>query len=100
MSLNIKHGIIILTYALVVNIILVSIANLGIGLDCGELTTEFNSTHNVTDIDSTETKESAVSIIDIALNRCENLPYYIFILLELPIFLGLLILIRQLIGFT
>ncbi len=75
-------------------------SNLGIGIDCGTLTEEYSTEYNVTDPNNTEIKESSASIIDLALGRCEGLPFWLFVIFELPIIVGLLYIIRGFIGVT
>lgn len=103
MSMRIKEIIIVLVYALGMNMLLLSFANMGIGIDCSNLQeeyTHYNQTYNLTDSENQELKTSSASIIDLALGRCEGMPYWLFIILELPIIVGLLYIIRGFIGAT
>lgn len=101
MSLNIKHMIILLVYAIGINLVLISFANMGIGINCSNIEDmDYNQTYNLTEDNNTDIKQSSASIVDLALGRCEGIPYWLFMIFELPIIVGLLYIIRGFIGAT
>jgi len=101
MSLNINQIIILLVYSIGINLVLVSFANMGIGIECNSLDNyQFNQTYNLTEENNSEIKQSSASIIDLALGRCNGIPYWLFLIFELPIIVGLLYIIRGFVGAT
>jgi len=95
--MNLKGMIVLVAYAIGINLVLVSFANLNIGISCPELIESYNFTSST---NSTELTSNSASILDIALNRCSGVPSWIFWVLELPVILGLLYIIRAFIGAT
>ena len=100
MALNIREIVVLLIYALSINLVLLGLANLGTGLNCGELETSYSTSYNLTDEDNLDLKYSSANIIDLALGRCEGLPVWLFWVFELPIIVGLLYIIRGFVGLT
>ena len=101
MSLNINQIIVLLVYSFGINLVLVSFANMGIGIECNSLDNyQFNQTYNLTEENNSEIKQSSASIIDLALGRCNGIPYWLFLIFELPIIVGLLYIIRGFVGAT
>lgn len=101
MSLQIKEIIILLMYAIGINLVLVQFANMGTGIVCNPLyDSSYNSTYNLTDTGNTQIKQSSASIVDLALGRCDGLPAILVWVFELPIIVGLLYIVRGFIGAT
>lgn len=97
MTMSLKGMIVLVAYAIGINLVLISFANLNIGISCPELVESYNATGS---LNATELSSSSASIIDIALNRCSGVPSWLFWVLELPVILGLLYIIRAFIGAT
>lgn len=101
MSLMVKEIIILLMYAIGINLVLLGFANLGSGNICANLyQPTYNKTYNSSDTSNAELGRNSASIIDLALGRCDGLPQFIVLIFELPIIVGLLYLIRGFIGAT
>ena len=107
MSLNINQIIVLLVYSFGINLVLVSFANMGIGIECNSLDNyQFNQTYNQTELEqginsNPITLINSVRImVDLALGRCDGIPYWLFLVLELPIIVGLLYVLRGFVGAT
>ena len=97
MSAGLKGMIVLVSYSIFINLILVSFANMNVGISCPELVADYNKTGTVNE---TELVSNSASIIDIALSRCSGIPKWLFWIAEIPIILGLLYIIRSFIGAT
>jgi len=101
MSLDIRAVIVTIAYAIGINLILLSIANLGIGLECGSAEEfAYNETWNYTDLDDPSSVEFRANVWNIVFNRCEGLPTILWLLFEVPILVGIGYIIRGFIGAT
>lgn len=103
MTLDLKALIIVVLYAVISNLILVSMADSSNDIVCynferQEYDTSFNTSENYT-ADST-TGDSGANILKLMLNRCSGFPYWIFLVTQIPTILGVLYLLRAFIGFT
>jgi hypothetical protein len=97
--------IFLIAYAIGINLLLISFANLSIGISCGNLQTKYNSTFAVNESDTTGiVSSSGVTGIRLitswALGRCSGLPSWIVWLFEIPVVIGLLYVVRSFIGAT
>ena len=92
--------VVLIIYSISINLILLQFANMGIGISCENLQQSYNTSYNETDFDSSELKQSSASIVDLALGRCQGLPYWLVLVFELPIIVGLLYIIRGFFGVT
>jgi hypothetical protein len=95
--MELKGLIVLVAYAIGINLLLVSFANLNVGVSCPNLSKFVNATATV---NQSEITYNSASIIDIALNRCSGLPSWIFWVMEVPVILGLLYIVRAFIGAT
>jgi hypothetical protein len=95
--MELKGLMVLVAYAIGINLLLVSFANLNVGVSCPSLSKFANTTATT---NQTELTYNSASIIDIALNRCSGVPSWIFWIFEVPVILGLLYIIRAYIGAT
>jgi len=100
MGLEIKSLVVIISYAIISNLILLSIANLNVGLSCPDLIINPTiSGLNYTSDVGTAT-EFRANVIDIATNRCSGIPAWLYWAFEVPVLIGLLYVVRGFIGAT
>lgn len=89
---------VILIVAFLINFLLVSFASLGVGITCPDLSTDYG-TADYTYANQTVTL-GADDIIDLALGRCDGLPFWLVLIIELPLIVGLFFYLRKFVGFT
>jgi hypothetical protein len=102
MSLEIKSVIIVIAYAIISNLVMFSYANMGIGITCYREENEFdiNTTINYTDGSDTNLIEVRSNIFNVALDRCNGFPAWLFWVLEVPVIIGIIYIIRGFVGLT
>lgn len=103
MTLDLKAMILVVIYAVLSNMILISVSDSFDGISCpdfslNEYTTSYNTSLNYTS--DSLTQDNGASFFKLLLNRCNGLPYWVFWLTQVPTILGILYVLRAFIGFT
>jgi len=91
MGISVTAIVILLMYSIGINVILLELAKVGVGVNCPNLSTSYNTTNQ---------SWGWGDITDLALGRCEGLPFVLVALLELPVIAGLFYVIRAFAGAT
>lgn len=101
MAMDIRIVIFTIAYAIISNIFLVEYANMGIGIECQNVNAvSFNDTFNYTDESDSNLANVRANAFDLALGRCEGLPWWIYWIFEIPFIIGIAYIIRGFIGAT
>lgn len=92
----------ILFYGIVVNLIFINLSTIGIDMGCHyyERDLGLNTTINYTDTSDSSLREFRGNIFDVAFNRCDNIPAWIFWIFEVPFLIGLAYIVRAFVGAT
>lgn len=99
MALDLKAIIVVIMYAVASNLFFILLSHhAGI---CDNLPDTVYFDENIENItDDIETKTSAITFINILLNRCDDFPSWIYWLFQVPTIIGLLYVIRGFLGLT
>ena len=91
MGISVQAIVILIMYAVAINIILLELARIGIGINCPSMSSAYNTTNRSLGFSE---------ITDLALGRCDGLPFILIVILELPVIAGLIYIVRAYIGGT
>jgi len=90
--------------ALLLNVVLFMFASAGfLNLSCPDMVTDYNETLNESFTVGGVVYTQDIGwndIVDMAIGRCEGLPFLVVLLIEIPLLLGLLYVIRMFVGVT
>lgn len=95
MGISVNAIVLILIYAFGINYILLAMSYMNLGINCPSVDQNYNSTTN-----STNYAQLYANAVSMALGRCDGLPFYIWLIFELPVIAGLLYVARAYIGAT
>ncbi|OGY23297.1 MAG: hypothetical protein A2172_03775 [Candidatus Woykebacteria bacterium RBG_13_40_15] len=102
MTGTISEIVILLAVAFGLNYMLLSFAQLGIGIQCPNLQSTYGTINETYEVGNTTYTQrfGYRDIVNLAIGRCAGLPISLVILLELPLLVGLFYILRMFIGAT